>query len=142
MADASSTRDLFGPSPTLAEEHLTTLEVLRETLNYLQRLPAHPMTAAMARKVAAHLADPGRAMRERFVTEQADALKRDRLRLRGGAYTPAGIPVIEAELCERKLIIRSPHALLGEPMHLPKDFGQKILRRLADGETLELRAKD
>ena len=34
------------------------MNLLREALNYLERLPAHPMTYAMALKIRNHLSNP------------------------------------------------------------------------------------
>jgi hypothetical protein len=99
---------MLDPWPTVQDDYLATLDVLREAADYLARLPPHPMTTAMVRKLNAHLSEPRRTTMARLEEEQAQVRKRDRLLMTGANYTPAGLPVIQANLLERTLTLRQP----------------------------------
>jgi hypothetical protein len=128
----------FNMNSTSDDDYLVTLDLLRETVEYLYRLPRHPMTAALARKVAAHLDDPCRAARAELLAAEAENRRRDGLALFGANYTPAGIPVISAQLFERELKLTSPE--LGDPRH-GKEISRLVLDRLRSGETIALKPK-
>lgn len=81
------------------DKHLATLDVLREARDYLARLPPHPMTRDMIAKIDAHMTEP----------TQRVLLKCERV-FSGTYYTPAGIPIISAELIGRQLRVWRQHA--------------------------------
>lgn len=58
-----------------SEDQLASLNLLQEVSNYLERLPAHPMTYAMVLKIRNHLRDPQTCAPERRLHEDDAAEK-------------------------------------------------------------------
>jgi hypothetical protein len=80
------------------EQHRATLEVLRETLDYLERLPKVPVTRELCARVQAHLDDPTHRLVARVHRE-----------LHGSAVTSAGLPLLDACVKENVLTLQLPH---------------------------------
>lgn len=70
---------------------LETLQLLQETVDYLNRLPPVPVTRELTRKLQAHLDAPHvlGAQREASFAEQEASLRHAR------SYSPAGLPLFE-----------------------------------------------
>lgn len=86
------------------DKHRATLEMLRETLTYLERLPPVPVTKEFCRKLHAHLEEPT----QRLVAT-------GRRELHGiGPFTPAGLPMLEASLVDDVLTVGLPAGLDAE----------------------------
>lgn len=90
------------PTNEDAERYLVTENLLREALDYLQRLPPIPVTRDMAQRIATHFADPSLALaRERAKVAQ-DCAERDRCAQEGVlAFLPSGAPYLHASLVGR-----------------------------------------
>lgn len=109
-------------------EHIVTLQVLREALAYLERLPPHPKTREQIMKLRDHLENPARrATRER--------LKQASMHLRGCNFTPSGTPIVQAEIDGKVLTLTAPVLKSSGGM---REVGHLILDRLRYGEVIDL----
>lgn len=80
------------------DKHRATLEMLRETLEYLERLPPVPVTREFCSRLRAHLDEPTQRL-----------LASGRRELHGvGPYTVAGIPLLEASVVDEVLTVALP----------------------------------
>lgn len=105
---------------TTDEQLAHTLAFLQEVRDFIASWPPHPMRREMLNKIDAHLADPLRSL-----VAKAPMVRS------GGSYTPAGLPVLSAELVASTLTVRVP----------PKGKGlgdDELVARLRQGEVLEL----
>lgn len=112
------------------DKHRATLEMLRETLAYLERLPPVPVTKDFCRKLREHLEQP---------TQRLVAM--GRRELHGiGPFTPAGLPMLEASLVDDVLTVGLPGSLDAKA----RDAGSRQLAlTLARGPVrLDLRARN
>lgn len=102
------------------QKHRATLDLLRETLSFLERMPKAPVTREFCARLQAHLDEPTQRL---VATVQRE--------LRGtGPFTPAGVPLLEASLIDRSLTIGLPTEL--RPADRPYAL-QEISRLLAAG---------
>jgi len=120
------------------EEHLASLNLLREALNYLERLPAHPMTYAMALKIRGHLNNPQTRTLERRLHEEEVAEKFARQGHSGHfGFTSHGLPTLSANLLDGVLSLQSPAAA-----QIPEDelegFSLRLATMLAEGVEVTL----
>lgn len=131
-----------------AQAHLDTLSLLRDVAEYLGRLPVHPMTAAMVRRIESHLeSDPQRAQQKRL--EWIVAVGQDADRIRAGGtfqsilgFSGVGAPSLTATLKYPVLELASPAANQYRDDESQVDFDALCLRlgnQLADGLQLNLR---
>ena len=123
---------------TQSEEQLASLNLLREALNYLERLPAHPMTYAMALKIRNHLSNPQTLAQERRLHEVEAAEKFSRHGHSGNfAFTDEGLPTLSASLMGGVLTLKSPAAA-----EIPEDelegFSRQLTTLLAQGVEVKL----
>lgn len=102
------------------DKHRETLEVLRETLDYLQRMPPHPMTKAFCARLQAHLDEPT----QRLVAQ-------GQRELHGRMWTPVGLPLLEASLAGETLTIQVPDNMTG---NMRKWAIQELGERLKAGQ--------
>ncbi|MEX3547663.1 MAG: hypothetical protein VB125_00225 [Burkholderia sp.] len=112
------------------EKHRDTLAVLREVLDYLERLPPVPTTQALCAKVATHLDKPA----QRLVAES----KRE---LVGHWITPAGQLMFDATLRGDMLTVSVPDpAADRRQAHRRDDVVQRVVQQLMrhDGVTVKL----
>lgn len=79
------------------EKHRATLEVLRETLAYLERLPKVPVTRELCASVQMHLDQPT----NRLVA----GVRRE---MHGTAITSVGMPVLDASVLDNVLRLKLP----------------------------------
>jgi hypothetical protein len=86
------------------DKHRATLEMLRETLAYLERLPPVPVTKDFCRRLRGHLEDP---------TQRLVAMGRRELHGRG-PYTPVGLPLLEASVVDDSLTVGLPAGMDAE----------------------------
>jgi hypothetical protein len=109
-----------------SEEHLASLDLLREVLNYLERLPAHPMTYAMALKIRNHLSHPQTLAQERRLHEvqAAETFSRCGQSAQFG-FTHEGLPTLSASVFDGVLALTSPAAA-----HIPQEEQEAFSRRL------------
>ncbi|MDB5930979.1 MAG: hypothetical protein JWR60_2686 [Polaromonas sp.] len=114
------------------EDNASALALLAEVRDYLMRLPVVPATRQLCRKIDAHLADPEIAR----VKDAAQRSLRDRTKLSGGFYAPAGV-CLQAELYQKKLTLKSDN--LDIQGGLPD---QQLLSMLRRGFDFELRDKE
>lgn len=83
------------------DKHRATLDMLRETLAYLERLPPVPVTKEFCRRLQAHLEEPT----QRLVAT-------GRRELHGmGPYTAVGFPLLEASVVDDVLTVGLPDRL-------------------------------
>ena len=110
-------------------------ELLQEVMDYLLRLPHVLPTAALARKVKAHLDQPERRAAEIRASEEARLAG-----LRHGCnFTPIGLPVIEAEVDGDRLRLWTPgHEVLRNDQIRAK-WPLMLCQRLQNVETVVLR---
>lgn len=122
-----------------AEVHITNEALLREAADYLLRLPYHPMTVTLAKKIQSQLDDP----RSRIVLEddkrQAEARRTDLFSRRGSSrFTPAGLPVILVTVEGETARVSSPAAKsLGSRLQGDK-FAAHLVEELANGVLVQL----
>ena len=121
-----------------SEEQLASLNLLREALNYLERLPAHPMTYAMALKIRNHLSNPQTLAQERRLHEVEAAEKFSRHGQSGNfGFTDEGLPTLSASLVGGVLTLKSPAAA-----EIPEDelegFSRRLTSLLAEGVEVRL----
>lgn len=83
------------------DKHRATLEVLRETLAYLERLPPVPVTKEFCKRLRAHLEEP---------TQRLVAMGSRELHGRG-PYTPVGLPLLQASVVDDSLTVGLPDGL-------------------------------
>lgn len=84
------------------ERHAATLEVLREALDFLQRLPNVPVTREFCSKLQAHLDDPTNRLIARVEPE-----------LLGQARNAAGLPLLECSVIGNRVTVRVPDSVKG-----------------------------
>lgn len=116
--------------------------MLEEVLEYLLRLPAHPMTVQMARKVQAHLQDPSARVARELTAQLAAAQQADRV-VRGGvsSFTPSGIPVLQVAVYPESVRLSSPAAKEFGSTSKGRSFGLELVKDLAAGIEVELRPR-
>lgn len=112
----------------LEEEYLATIALLEEARDYLLRLPPHPMTRSLARKLHEHVAHPVKKL-------QREELARAATEVGGCNYTPAGLPVIRAVVNGAVLRLRAPMLRSSGGW---REFGPVVLRHLKNGERIRL----
>lgn len=111
------------------EQHADTLNLLREALEYLERLPTVPLTRELCRRVQHHLDEPlARLLEEKRLNEG---------QLRGaGAFTPAGLPVVLARVkWPEELLLWSPKP----PLRADYEVAAKQLVRTVFGSGYRLK---
>lgn len=110
-------------------------ELLQEVMGYLLRLPPVLPTAALARKVKAHLDQPERRATEIRASEEARLAG-----LRNGCtFAAVGLPVIEAEVDGDRLRLWTPgDAALGTDQ-IRAEWPVMLCQRLQSVETVVLR---
>jgi hypothetical protein len=91
------------------EKHKATLDLLREVADFLDRLPPVPVTRDMSRKVRAHLEEPTQRLVEHVEHER-------KTKRRGETFTPAGLPLLAAELREQLVTVKRLGALPREEL--------------------------
>lgn len=79
------------------EKHQDTIAMLREALDYLQRLPSVPTTTALCERIKEHLRDPGQQAVAEFKSERI-----------GYWITSSGTTMLEASLIGDQLKITVP----------------------------------
>ncbi|MFC7411540.1 hypothetical protein [Hydrogenophaga atypica] len=123
---------------TQSEEQLASLNLLREALNYLERLPAHPMTYAMALKIRNHLNNPQTLALERrhHEVEAAEKFSRHGHSANFG-FTNEGIPTLTASLLDGVLALKSPAAAQIPDEEL-EGFSRQLTALLAQGVKVRL----
>ena len=123
---------------TQSEEQLASLNLLREALNYLERLPAHPMTYAMALKIRNHLNNPLTLALERrhHEVEAAEKFSRHGHSANFG-FTNEGIPTLTASLLDGVLALKSPAAAQIPDEEL-EGFSRQLTALLAQGVKVRL----
>ena len=121
-----------GPTQvSILEQHAATLDLLEEVRDYLMRLPVAPATRDVCRRIDAHIAAPDQAVAREAVSRAL----RERNKLVGGLYTPAGVVLVEAEVDERRLALRSPHVdVLGDKGR------RRVIALLHEGVVIDLRS--
>lgn len=105
-----------------------TLRLLQETVDYLLRLPAVPVTRELCRKLQAHIDAPDTRAAKR---EADSALLRQNSRY-GQKFSPAGLLLVQAEVEPAVATIKIP--VLSQPG--PRQA--HMIRRLAEGLPIEL----
>lgn len=124
------------------EVYQRTERLLQEALDYLLRLPRHPMTAEMASKISEHLVAPTtrivRARAERLVAAQEVDLYN-----RGGiaSYTAEGLAELAASVGPQTVRLTTPAAavyLEREALERGEALAFRLFEGLAEGITIEL----
>ena len=122
-----------------SETHLATEVMLREVLEYLQRLPAHPMTTAMLRKVQAHLDSPAAGIvRDRDRRRVAAARAVDLGRGGQGGYVMEGYPELCVSIAEDVVLVASPAAERFGTTSRGRAFALALAAQLAKGYRIDL----
>ena len=97
-----------------ADAHQTTLDLLKEVADYLDRLPKHPMTHSVLQKVRSHLDNPSaKAQEVRLAMLSKDQVMSAKVKSGNGfkgatQYTPTGLPIVSARLLYPTLQLESP----------------------------------
>lgn len=121
-----------------AEEKLEAArELLRESHDYLVRLPYHPLTARLVGRLAENLDDPTADFTRQAAEKSAAAREANEHLQTGGTYTPAGLVVIEASLFRGELTLSSKN--LFEDVPFADKHRELVLRRLKRGEAFPLK---
>lgn len=107
---------------------IETLNLLRKTVDYLNRLPVVPTTRSLCREIEAHLADSN------VIAAHREAMEADRLATRRVArsFTPAGQVRIEVEVCGTEVTVTTPEVWFRPGVQ------DKLLDYLRKGVTLKL----
>jgi len=129
-------------TPSDSAAYLASEDMLREVLAYLQRLPVHPMTRAMAIKVQTHLDSPATGLarvaadraEEEAAAERAAALSRHGV----SGYTAAGLPVLVLSVAADRAQLHSPAALALGTSAQGRKFARQLAGELARGITIGL----
>ncbi|WP_087865698.1 hypothetical protein [Comamonas thiooxydans] len=112
--------------PSLDSEKLyETLALLKEARDLLSRMPFSPVVMQFVQKIDAHLANPDVRM---LAAREARAPY-----LAGGWYTPAGLPLLEAEVRREQLYLKC--------MDYPPAL-KSVYSRLTEGFALDLKSVD
>ena len=107
-------------------------ELLGEVLEYLLRMPATHPTLSIARKIKDHIENPTRQVQLKKTAREARTAG-----LRHGVnYSPAGAPVIEAELDGDLLRLWTPDIFKAEIEKV--DWSRTLLNRLQATEKIHL----
>lgn len=109
-------------------EHQHSLDLLAETLKFLNSWPYHPATQEKIRAIESHLKQPGLEVIKKGAQVEAAARKR----FYGETYRPAGEVVLRVELVDLELTITAPAGREGADDAL-------LLRRLRSGEKVQLK---
>ena len=85
------------------ERHNESLQLLRETAEYLKRMPVVPVTRAFIARIEEHLQAPT----ARLVLQRSFSRT-------GTTYSPGGVPLYTARLVGNELLIHAhqPHTIL------------------------------
>jgi hypothetical protein len=112
------------------EKHRATLDMLRETLAYLERLPPVPVTKEFCRRLRAHLEEPT----QRLVSG-------GRRELHGiGPFTVVGLPLLEASVVDDVLTVGLPERM--EPPSREECLKQLVLALTKGPVSVGLRARN
>ena len=92
--------------PATAAESVTleTLQLLQQTVDYLNRLPPVPVTRQLVRELQAHLDAP----HVRAVQREAEATERAALRLQGATYAVSGLPMFDVVVEQSVAYVLAP----------------------------------
>ena len=112
------------------DKHRATLEMLRETLAYLERLPPVPVTKAFCMRLRDHLDEP---------TQRLVAMGRRELYGRG-PYSAAGIPLLQASVVDDVLTVSLPDGL--DPASRPECLRVLVLALTNGPVSLGLSARN
>jgi hypothetical protein len=119
--------------------HLATEDLLREVMDYLLRLPAHPMTVAIAKKVKHHLESPGTVVARKEAALLSAARQADRMNRSGiTIYTAEGVPELVVSVGPEAAHVSSPAAAIYGGTSQGRKFAQQLVVQLARGVTVEL----
>lgn len=93
-------------TPSQRAVTLETLQLLQEAVDYLNRLPAVPVTRELSRKLQAHLDAPHvlGAQREAAFAEHEASIRHGRV------YSPVGQPLFEVVADGEFVYLRTGHA--------------------------------
>lgn len=103
------------------DKHRATLDVLRETLAYLERLPPVPITKEFCARLRAHLDEPTQRL-----------ISKGQRELYGALWTPVGLPVLRASVVGDILTIDVPPTIKGDAR---KAAVAELTERLSSGPT-------
>jgi len=91
------------------EELLATLQLLRDVQAYLSRLPLHPKTHEVIRRIGTHLDSPAAVVQRQRAVQRAEQIRFQLSGLTGSTlFLPVGVPVVQAELIGSTLRLHSP----------------------------------
>lgn len=128
--------DTHDAANALASAH----SLLQEVLDYLQRLPVHPMTRTLSLKVQSHLADPLYAMASRQAAIQArEAEMAGITRLAQVDVSPAGVPALEIYVFGSQTVVESPMARVLGGSSDGRAFAVRLASQLRHGVVADLR---
>lgn len=129
-----------------ADTHQTTLDLLKDVADYLSRLPAHPMTNTMLKKVQAHLNNPSAKAQEARLSMLAKDQTLSAKVMSGDGFkgmsrfTTDGLPLIAARLLYPALRLESPavqwHLNAGEKLEAESIMAE-IGREIAGGVSMD-----
>lgn len=114
--------------------HQRTEQLLCEALDYLTRLPAHPMTSEMVRKLSQHLEAPTTG-----IVRERDKQHVTRKGISG--YSIEGLIELGASVGPTSLLLTSPaasHYIETEKIERGEALAFRMLDALASGLTLQL----
>jgi len=107
-----------------------TMQLLKETQAYLSRLPVVLETRELSLRIEAHMLAVTRA----HDCDPAEMEKRVRRTLQGGAYTAAGVAMIEVQYVDHRVYLRTPKTPLFDAIH-----ARSLINRLHQGLNLTLK---
>ncbi|GAB3645057.1 hypothetical protein [Ramlibacter alkalitolerans] len=82
------------------DKHRATLDMLRESLEYLERLPPVPLTREFCARIRVHLEEPTQRL-----------VSRSQRELHCEAFSPVGRPLVEVSVVDEQLTIQLPASL-------------------------------
>lgn len=122
------------------EELLATFQLLREVQSYLSRLPAHPSTHEVIRRIGHHLESPAAIVQLQRGQWRAERIRWQLTGLTGGSsFLPVGVPVIQAELIGTTLKLQSPALAYAEDGKLDAAEAERAVLLQMKGVSIEMR---
>lgn len=118
-----------------------SLSRLQDVVEYLKRLPPVPATLEQVRDIEKYLNDPETRVAHSMALACEEEARLRLLSRKAETFTPAGVPVLQLEVCGEKVSVRISNGYLENPSEAPQR--QKLIalavRQLQDGLELNLK---
>lgn len=133
-------------SPSLSPEDALvladSLKMLAKVSDYLKRMPAVPATLQLVRRIDKHLEDPKTLVAQRMAEAREKEMDLRKQTRSAATYTPAGLPVLQVQVCGEKVTLKLGDGYLGSAAEYPQRqrLVSLAMRQLHEGVELPLQA--